>query len=311
MLYPDFDELVQWGGGRGARLDLVSNRRVLATAAGDYASPFRGQGLTFHEVREYRPGDDVRNIDWRVTARVNKPHMKVFTEERERTVLLCVDANAAMRFGTRGTFKSVQAARVAALLGWLAHGGALAQGGQDRVGCLLFGDVPDGVQLFKPARSRRPLWRALKLLSDHTTGAHPTEMPLTTAMHQLDRVAPTGALVFIISDFHAVTETLEQNLVALQRRCDTVLIRIEDPADGTIPPMGMVSFSDMTGNLVTVDTDSRQGQAAYAAQWQAQRNRLEDICARTGIGLIALQTGGSVRDDLLAGLRRFILSRRR
>ena len=123
---------------------LASGSNPWRQASGDYASPFRGQGLAFHEVREYRFGDDIRSIDWRVTARTDKPHVKVFTEERERTVILCIDANAAMRFGTRGTFKSVQAARAAALLGWQANGS------NDRVGCIVFGDVPGGMQFFAP-----------------------------------------------------------------------------------------------------------------------------------------------------------------
>src|SRR5271156_6307745 len=134
MLYPDFNELMQLGQ-KASRLQIVSGRRSMAAGSGDYASPFRGQGLSFHEVREYRFGDDIRSIDWRVTARTDKPYVKVFTEERERTVILCVDTNAAMRFGTRGTFKSVQAARAAALLG------SQASSSNDRVGCLLFGDV--------------------------------------------------------------------------------------------------------------------------------------------------------------------------
>ena len=106
MLYPDFDELVSLGH-RAPLLEPISAQRSWAAASGNYASPFRGQGLAFHEVRDYRFGDDIRSIDWRVTARTNKPHIKVFTEERERTVILCIDANVAMRFGTRGTFKSV------------------------------------------------------------------------------------------------------------------------------------------------------------------------------------------------------------
>src|SRR5271155_4260155 len=106
MLYPDFDELVALRN-KAARLSLASARQSMAIASGDYTSPFRGQGLVFHEVREYRFGDDIRSIDWRVTARTGKPHVKVFIEERERTVILCINANASMRFGTRGTFKSV------------------------------------------------------------------------------------------------------------------------------------------------------------------------------------------------------------
>src|SRR3984957_99186 len=165
MLYPDFDELMQLGR-KASRLQIQSGRQSVTAGSGEYASPFRGQGLAFREVREYRLGDDIRSIDWRVTARTDEPHVKVFTEERERTVILCIDANAAMRFGTRGTFKSVQTARAAALLGWQANSS------NDRVGCLVFGDVPEGMQFFAPARSRRALWQALKLVSRTEQGVH-------------------------------------------------------------------------------------------------------------------------------------------
>ena len=222
MIYPDFHELIRMGT-KPNRLEIATGRPTLASAAGAYSSPFRGQGLSFHEVREYRPGDDIRNIDWRVTARANKPHMKVFTEDRERTVMLCVDANAAMRFGTRGTFKSVQAARAAALIGRLANGS------HDRVGGVLFGDVPEGLQFFRPSRSRRALWQALRLLSREPEKQHRNAVPLEAALRRFDRVAPTGSLNFIISDFYPLTETLEKNLANLRRRCDVVLIQIDDP----------------------------------------------------------------------------------
>src|SRR3984957_10208125 len=187
MLYPDFNELIQLEK-KSARLNITSGKKSVAASSGDYASPFRGQGLEFYEVREYRFGDDIRSIDWRVTARTDKPYVKVFTEERERTVIICIDANAAMRFGTRGTFKSVQAARAAALLGWQANHS------NDRVGCLVFGDVVDGVQFFAPARSRQALWQTLKLLSRATRDVHKTPVPVETALKHLERVAPTGSL---------------------------------------------------------------------------------------------------------------------
>jgi uncharacterized protein (DUF58 family) len=304
MLYPDFNELVKMDVKR-ARLGLESRRPTLAAAAGNYSSPFRGQGLAFHEVRDYRPGDDVRNIDWRVTARMNKPHMKVYTEDRERTVMLCIDANASMRFGTRGTFKSVQAARAAALLGWLANGS------HDRVGCLLFGDVPDGMALFKPARSRNALWRALKALSRQETSLHTAPVPIEAAIRRLDRAVPAGSLIFIVSDFQEASEALEKSIGSLRQRCDVVPVRIDDPADGVIPPLGPIRFSDAQNRKISINTDSRSGQEAYAAKWLANRNRFEDICARRGIRPIVLHTNTNIRDDLLPGLRRLAQKRRR
>src|SRR4051812_16335561 len=228
MLYPDFEELVALAQ-KAKRLRVVAARKATAPSSGSRASPFRRHGMEFHEVREYRVGDDIRSLDWRVTARTDRPHVKVFVEERERAVLLCIDANRTMRFGTRRTFKSVQAARAAALLGWQAAGMA------DRVGCIVFGDVPDGMQVFMPKRSRQGLWQTLKLLSDTRLGAHPTPVPLEDALRQTARIMTSGALVFVISDFQNVTQALEKGLAQLRTLCDVVLLPINDPADAEIP----------------------------------------------------------------------------
>jgi uncharacterized protein (DUF58 family) len=236
---------------------------------------------------------------------MNKPYMKVFTEDRERTVMLCVDANVAMRFGTRSTFKSIQAARAAALIGRLANGS------HDRVGCVVFGDVPEGLQFFRPARSRRALWQALQLLSRPKTGDHKEAVPLETALQNINPIAPTGSLIFIISDFYSIGESLEKNLTNLRHRADIILVRIDDPADGLIPPIGSVWFSDENDQAVAIDTDSRAGQEAYARQWQDSRARLENICLRCGINIIGLHTDRDVHDDLVPALRYLGQARRR
>ncbi|MFP4076828.1 MAG: DUF58 domain-containing protein, partial [Halochromatium sp.] len=151
-LYPRLDDLLELRHQAHA-LGVSSHHLVNSTFAGLYASVFRGAGVNFEEVREYREGDDIRYMDWKVTARVDAPHLKIFREERERSVVLCVDRGPHMSFGTRGTFKSVQAARAAALIGWAAS--RL----QDRVGGIAFGDPAQGLQHFRPARGRRALWQ--------------------------------------------------------------------------------------------------------------------------------------------------------
>jgi uncharacterized protein (DUF58 family) len=301
MLYPDFNELVSLGH-KASRLQLTSGQRSWTATSGNYASPFRGQGLAFHEVRDYRFGDDIRSIDWRVTARTNKPHIKVFTEERERTVILCIDANAAMRFGTRGTFKSVQAARAAALLGWQANGG------NDRVGCVVFG-VAEGIVFFRPTRSRHALWQTLKLLSETKPVTQEVPVEPETALKYLEPLAPKGALVLIIADFQYATDALEKRLGDIRRKCDVVLIAINDPADREIPAMETVIFSDNAGHKFILDTDNATGRAAYARQWQENRARLEEIAARKGIGIVDLHTDKDVFEELLPGLRRLNIKR--
>ncbi len=304
MITPDFEELIRLGA-RAPRLRLAAGRKTFAQAAGAHASPFRGQGLSFHEVREYKTGDDIRRIDWRVTARTGKPHLKVFTEERERTVLLAIDANAAMRFGTRGTFKSVQAARAAAVLGHQAHGE------NDKLGCVVFGDVEEGLRFFTPARSGRALWQALKLLSGGEADKHAAAVPVKVeeALEYLGRAAPTGALLFVISDFYPLTEAFEKHLGNLRRRCDVVLVAVHDPADDVMPPMDMVIFSDAAGQKSRVNTDSLAGRESYAAQWRDNRKILEDSARRQRIGIVDIHTDGKVYNDLLRGLRRLDFGR--
>ncbi len=277
----------------------------MTAGSGEYASPFRGQGLAFHEVREYRFGDDIRSIDWRVTARTDKPHVKVFTEERERTVILCVDANAAMRFGTRGTFKSVQIARAVALLGWQASGS------NDSVGCLVFGDVPDGMQFFAPARSRKSLWLALKLLSEGTQGAHQAGVPPEAALKYLERVTPTGSLLLVIGDFQPATEMLEKRIGNLRRTCDVVLLAVNDPADREIPAMATVVFEDDAGHRLALNTDDQANRDAYAQQWRESRKQLEDMAVRRGVGIVDLHTDKDVYADLLFGVRRLNIGKSR
>ena len=296
MLYPDFKELTRLSSA-ASRLGLVSSRRSVGAASGDYASPFRGQGLAFYEVREYTLGDDIRSIDWRVTARIDQTYVKIFTEERERTVIITIDANAAMRFGTRGTFKSVQAARAAAVLGWQVSNKS------DRVGCLVFGDVPGGIQYFAPTRSRRAVWQTMRLLSRTTPGERTAPVAMAIPLKYLERVAPAGALLLLIGDFLEEPATLERQLGNLGRSCDVVLFVVTDPADCELPAMDAVQFEDESGQKVTIDTDNREARDAYAEQWRQHRRELEAVAARRDIRIVDLHTDRDVQNDVLHGLR--------
>ncbi len=296
MLHPDFNELIRLGT-KSQHLRFSSQRKTMTAGAGDHTSPFRGQGLEFYEVRRYQPGDDVRNIDWRVTARMNQPFMKVFIEERERTVLLCVDANAGMRFGTRGTFKSIQAARTAAILG------SMAQAANDRVGGLVYGDVPGGLKFFEPARSRRPLWKVLKTLSNKPPEKTGKPFAMEDALTMLERVAPTGALLFIVSDFLGIKDSLEKNLAALRRRCDVILVCISDPADRDLPPMEPIWFTSPGGIKVLAGTDNKKGRETYTRQWHENREKFEAIAKRQRSYIIDLQTASDAYREIVKGLR--------
>ncbi len=190
-MHPRLDELLELRH-QAHTLGLASHHLVNTTFSGLYASVFRGQGLNFEEVREYREGDDIRNMDWKVTARTNEPHLKVYREERERSVVLCVDHGPHMFFGTRGTFKSVQAARAAALLGWAANSV------NDRVGGMLFGDADTGLVHFQPTKDRRAVWRLLKEMANPVRRAQHGIDCIDLVLKRADRGSGTGSLIFVI-----------------------------------------------------------------------------------------------------------------
>ncbi len=295
MLYPDFDELLQLGY-RASKVNLISRRKVHAIASGDHRSPFRGRGLEFEEVRAYVPGDDVRNIDWRVTARTGSPHLKLFTEERERSIIICTDVNNAMRFGTRGTFKSVQAARATALLGWAASRE------HNRVGGSFFGNVPDGKMFVDPSRSRRALWRILKQLCDQQD-YHDSPIMLEDHLRYLSKAVPSDALVFIISDFLNINTGLKKALSNLHRRADIVLIAVNDPADKFLPSIGHALFKGIGDGDLLIDTNDKRGRMSYEQHWTKNRETLENIIFSLGVGFVSVQTSDDLYKSLIGSLK--------
>jgi uncharacterized protein (DUF58 family) len=296
MLYPDFNDLVSLKD-RKSKLRHASNRSVKSTVPGNHHSPFRGQGLEFDSVREYVPGDDIRNIDWRVTARTGSPHLKLFREERERHLIICVDMNSNMRFGTRKTFKSVQAAHSAALLGWQ---------GLDQHHCVsacLFGDVPGGIQYFPPKRTSKSFSLMLKLLSTPTQEQH--DISIHDALLHISQASPTGSLIYLISDFIELDKNFypEASISRLNKKCDVVFIAVNDLADASIVPIGTLGFCTHTGEKTYVNTDSKAGRDAYVQQWKTNRQRLYGLTSKFKIPLIELTTESDIPRDLLLGLK--------
>jgi len=296
-LSPQLDDLLELRH-RAHALGLASHHRVSSALAGLYLSVFRGQGMDFEETREYREGDEIRNMDWRVTARTGIPHLKVFREERERPVMLCVDVGPQMRFGTRGTFKSVQAARASALLGWSASGN------QDRVGALLYGNPDGGIQYYRPSRARMSFWRMLRALTEEGGVVREDGDPLVGALAKLHRVTPTGSLVFIIGDLNRDPAALHQGLGRLRQRSEVVLMPVDDPADREIPDIGRVVFQAADGSRIEVDTGNEGGRRQYRETWERNRRELEVLAARLGLPVIPLSTNDDIHHALITGLRR-------
>lgn len=303
MLYPDFNELVAYKLRKSHVQDRTSS--VKSIVQGGHHSPFRGQGLEFDSVREYVPGDEIRRIDWRVTARTGAPHIKLFKEDRERPVLICVDMNAEMRFGTRNTFKSVQAARIAAILGWQG----IAR--QDRVSACLYGDVSGGIQYFAPKRTRRSFCAMLKTLSEPPAGQH--EISLKNVVQQISQTAQNGSLIYIISDFINLADDgeLELLLSRLNKRCDIVFIAVNDPADQKIPAAGQIAFVQNGKAKSVIDTESKAGREAYARQWLENRQIFHGLARKAQVPTIELSTQSEVYRDLMQGMKSIAMRQRK
>lgn len=238
-VYTSIDELVSLSA-TARHLSHLKARVVSQAQSGSHHSRFKGRGMEFAEVRAYQPGDDVRSIDWRVTARRQAPHTKLFQEERERPVIVLCDQSASMFFGSRYCMKSVLAARSAALLAWsaLSH--------NDRVGGIVFNQKNNWT--IKPARSRKALLRYFKLIenANHALNAESVRDGLLSnngfieTLIEASQVTRPGTLIFVISDFHGLDRQATQQLSGLARHNELILLRCTDPLEHHLPPGGIL-----------------------------------------------------------------------
>ena len=274
--------------------------KVKALQTGEYYSPFKGRGMEFDEVRLYQPGDDIRTIDWRVTARTGKAHTKLFREERERSVILWVDFRQPMYFGTRGAFKSVTAAKAAALFAWSAE----HQG--DRLGGLLFSEQQH--QELRPQRSTLALMHVLQKLAHNTSrplnsvdnvDSIPEARSLNDALGRLRRVTRPGSKILLISDFRGLDDTSEAHMFQLARHNDVILVYIYDPLEAQLPPAGFYNISD---SRITKSLDTSDGKVRddYLHRHEQHMQRIHRICRRNHIHFLPLCTA----DDLLTSLQK-------
>ncbi|CAN5429309.1 DUF58 domain-containing protein [soil metagenome] len=279
---------------RVRKIELVTRGLVRETIGGEYHSSFKGQGIDFDDFREYQPGDEVRSIDWNVTARLNHPYIKKFAEERELTVFLAVDISASGGYGSVNQSKRELAAEVAALLAFSAISN------QDKVGLILFAD---DVELYLPPRKgSRHILRIIREILFVDPKSWGTD--LRPALRMLVKASPRRALVFVLSDF--IGENYESALRTAAIKHDLVAIQIKDPAEATLPAAGWVTFEDPeTGEQSLVNTSRIAFRRAYhklATAWQAERDALFKAHS---IDKIELLTG----QDYLPSLHAFFKSR--
>jgi uncharacterized protein (DUF58 family) len=270
------------------RIQIRTRRLVDGLFAGPYHSVFKGHGIEFAEVREYIPGDDVRMIDWNVTARLGHPFVKRYVEERELTVMLLVDVSASGRFGSVARQKTEIAIELAALLA------LAASRNHDRVGLILFSDRIE--RFVAPQKGKN---RALRLIYE-TLALAPQGRgtDLAGALDYLHRVTPRRAVVFVISDFLA--SDYERQIRLIHRRHDLVPICIADRREQELPDVGLLALADLeTGQPVLVDTGSARVRAFYKAQWLERQSALRRLFQRLGLDLIEVTTDQSYVQALL------------
>ncbi|MDH5430104.1 MAG: DUF58 domain-containing protein [Nitrospirota bacterium] len=284
------------GGLEGKR-----RTRSHALLAGGERSPFKGRGIDFEESRRYQSGDDVRLMDWRVTARTNEPHLKVFREERERPVFMVVDDRQTMHFGTKVAFKSVVAAQAAALLGWASH----ARG--DRVGGVVFAEA-DHVEL-RPKGGRSGILQLLNVLANRS-GPSLTQNPepgssatsFRLALNRVLKAARPGSLIFLFSDFREWDQQAKTALRRLGAHHEVVALFIYDQVEQVAPPPGSYPITDGQAQGA-LQTHSSQVVAAYSKAFQARYEEVRGLCRSRGIGFVPLVTHEDLPTQLTKGLQ--------
>jgi len=262
------------------RIEIRTKRMVTDVLAGEYHSVFKGRGMEFSEVREYQVGDDVRTVDWNVTSRTGVLHVKKFVEERELTVLLLLDASGSADFGTASRFKREIMAEMGALLAWNAIKN------NDRVGAIVF---TDEVEMFIPPRKGRPhVLRVIRDLLYFRPRGRGTD--LGRAAEFLNRVTRKRAVVFLLSDFLATG--FEKPLRVAARKHDLIAIKVSDPRELSIPPLGLVELEDAeTGARLLLDTSDQRELSVFAqAAARRARERKRELEVM-GVDVIEISTG--------------------
>ena len=290
------------------RIRILTNRLIDDELSGNYHSTFKGQGVEFDEVRPYEVGDDVRTIDWNVTARTGMPYIKRFSEERELTILFLVDVSGSQSYGSGGRTKAELAAEVTALLALTAIRN------QDKVGLVLFSDRI--VKYIPPRKGRDSVMRLAREVLAASDGAE-GGTDIAEALKFLNGVQKRRAVVFLVSDFMTSgraarpRESFERMICATARHHDMICVSVSDPAEGALPDAGLVELEDPeTGDLVLVDTSSPRVRREFAARAAADADELSRFFLKSGMDTLTLSTDRPYIDEVRALFKRRARKRR-
>ena len=281
MIPPEILEKVRF-------IEIETRHLVNDIFGGEYHSVFKGRGMEFAEVREYLPGDDIRSIDWNVTARFGKPFVKRFEEERELTVMLAVDGSGSSMYGTGAALKSDVAIEIAAVLAFSAIKN------NDKVGLVIFSD---GIEKFiPPKKGKGHVLRVIRDLLYHESEGRQTR--LDTALEYLIRVLKRRSVIFFLSDF--LDEGFDVPLKMVSRKHDLILLRLEDPSERRLPDVGLAKWYDPeTGEEAWLDTSSQMVREQFSASVARRRDAFQAFCKRHSIDLISIDTHQSYVQPLM------------
>lgn len=287
----------------------LKSKRIHSRLSGSFISTFKGRGMEFDEARPYQPGDDIRSIDWRVTARTGETHTKLYREERERPVLIWLDLRKPMFFASQGMFKSVLAAKAAALLAWSStqH--------KDRLGGLIFSEEQHTE--LRPQRGKSATLHFLQQLAKHSAWSTNNgnknnvvkpaieNQSANHALNRLRRVAKPGSLIFLISDFRNMNEhgnsNIESSLAKMSKHNDLVMLFINDPLEQQLPPAGFYKVTDGQNDM-TINTYNPTLRSQYQQRFASHQQYLKDLCVKLGIFYINISTDKPLLESLQNGL---------
>ncbi len=274
-------------------IEIQTSKAVNDVLAGEYHSVFKGRGMEFDEVREYAPGDEIRTIDWNVTARTGRPFVKRYVEERELTVWLMVDLSASGSFGSRAQLKNEVAVELCALLAFSAIKN------NDKVGLVVF---TDHIELFvAPNKGRSHVLRLIRDLLNFTPQSRGTD--IAQALDYLGRVTHKKGVVFLVSDF--IAPNYQKPLRIVGRRHDLIAVSVADPREAALPNVGLIELEDAeTGNRVLVDTSSKRVRSQYAESAARRRNDLRELFRSLSVDQVEVETGEDYVRDLMLLFRR-------
>jgi uncharacterized protein (DUF58 family) len=270
------------------QIQIYTTRTVNASFAGQYESVFKGRGMQFDEVREYTPGDDIRTIDWNVSARTGRTHIKRFVEEREMTVIFAVDLSASGDFGTVNKSKNELAAEFCGVLAFAAAKN------NDKVGLLIF---TDQIELYiPPKKGSTHVLRLIRELLKFEMPKRRTNIPM--AMDYLARVAKKKATIFLVSDF--IETDFKKPMSLLNKRHDVIAVSVRDRAEVSLPDVGIIEFQDAeTGEIIVVDTSSRRFRQQYSGRSARRFGELKDMLRSVKVDCIDISTDRPYVQDLV------------